>query len=391
MPGLVEFLLDLDRKENLYALKVSREFLRKNGLEDFMNDVSEHFMGDLIDVSLTGKKPFFMPPRFDIREEVNRPQRRTLKNVSKDSLFSIAELTFFVNSRCHNNCTLCHSACKQFLWCTRENQDNGLNPVSGPVLEITEIEEILDQTKGCPIKTVNIIGGDLTQYPHLTQLVDLLRPGSFNVNYYFHFSHLRNGVPHAIRAGGPQAKVTLLADCSALTFPHDLTHLKQLEPDRLIFLIQREDEIAILEDMMEDLKTANISVQPCFNGDNLDFFKANVFTDPESLTESIPDMETINARKSYNTLNYGKMFINSNKNIYSDLNGAPLGKAGEMSMETAVVSELSEHGNWLKIRRDVEPCGDCLLNSLCPPLSNFETATGINNSCTIWNHQGAFK
>ncbi|MCP5048313.1 MAG: hypothetical protein GY940_14170, partial [bacterium] len=35
-PGLVEFLLDLDRKENLYALKVSREFLRKNGLEDFM-------------------------------------------------------------------------------------------------------------------------------------------------------------------------------------------------------------------------------------------------------------------------------------------------------------------------------------------------------------------
>jgi len=252
------------------------------------------------------------------------------------------------------------------------------------MLELTEIKEILDQTKGCPIKTVNIIGGDLTRYPHLNRLVDLLCP-SFNVNYYFHFSHLKNGFPDAVTSGCSQSKVTLLVDCSTLALPCDLNHLKHLQPDKIVFLIQRDEEIPILEELIENLKTGNIAVQPYFNGHNLDFFKANVFSDQESLIETILDIGTIKARRSYNTLSYGKMFIRSDKKIYSDLNGKPLGRLGEISMETAVVSELSEHGNWLKVRRDVVPCKDCLLDSICPPLSNLETVSGINNSCNIWN------
>jgi len=383
-PRLVEFLLDLDRKENLYVLKVSREFLRDNGLEGFMGDIKDYFMGDLIDVSLTPKKPFIMPPHLDNREEGGQRPRRIIRNVSGDSLFSINELTFFVTSRCEKNCTACDSAGKQFLWCTGEKESSELDPVSGPMLELTEIKEILDQTKGCPIKTVNIIGGDLTRYPHLNRLVDLLCP-SFNVNYYFHFSHLKNGFPDAVTSGCSQSKVTLLVDCSTLALPCDLNHLKHLQPDKIVFLIQRDEEIPILEELIENLKTGNIAVQPYFNGHNLDFFKANVFSDQESLIETILDIGTIKARRSYNTLSYGKMFIRSDKKIYSDLNGKPLGRLGEISMETAVVSELSEHGNWLKVRRDVVPCKDCLLDSICPPLSNLETVSGINNSCNIWN------
>jgi pseudo-rSAM protein len=159
--------------------------------------------------------------------------------------------------------------------------------------------------------------------------------------------------------------------------------LQELEPDSLTFLIQRDEEIPVLEGVIEDLHTGNISVQPYFNGSNLDFFKKNVFIDHESLSENILDIGVIKARTSQNTLNYGKMFIRSNQNIYSNLNGTPLGKIGEISMETAVISELTEHGNWLRVRRNVAPCGDCLLNSICPPLSNFEYASGINNSCNI--------
>ncbi len=382
-PRLIEFLFDLNRKENLYALKVSQEFLRDNGLEDFVDDISEHFMGDLIDVSLSGKKPFIMPHHFDIQEEVKRRRRRTLKNVSRDSLFSINELTFFVNNQCDNNCTACKTAYKQFLWCTRGKNKSEL--------ELTEIKEILDQTKGCPIKNINIIGGDLTQYPHLNQLVSLLGSDSFNTNYYFHLSHLKNGLPETIRAGGPKVKIILLVDCSTLMIPGDLTYLKELNPGKLIFLIQREEEIKTLDELIEDLQTVDISVQPYFNRHNIEFFNANVFFDQESLSESILDLGVINARKSYNTQNYGKMFIGSNKNIYSDLNGKSLGRIDEISMETAVISELSGQGNWLKIRRDVTPCKDCLLNSICPPLSNFENAAGINNSCNIWRETRILK
>lgn len=380
-PRLAEFLLDLNRKENLYALMVSREFLRDNGLEGFIDEATEHFMGDLIDVSLSPKKPFIMPPLFDIREEEEvvvageRP-RRTLKNVTGDSHISINELTIYVNSRCKNNCTVCNTAYKQFPWCTREAEDGELS--------LTAIEDILDQTKGRPIKNIDIIGGDLTLYPHLNRLVDLLCSHSFNVNFYFHHFHLKNGLPDALRTRGPRAKVNVLVDCSSPTYPGDLAHLKVSAPDGLTFLIQRDEEIPILEGVIENLNTGNISVQPYFNGHNLNFFKENVFTDEKSLTENIPDFGTINARKSQNPLNYGQIFIKSDQNIYSNLNDMPLGKIAEISMETAVVYEFSKQGNWLRLRRDVAPCKDCLLDSICPPLSNFEYASGINNSCNIW-------
>lgn len=387
-PQIVEFLRALHRKENLYALEVTPGFLKENRLESFMEDISGYFMGDLIDVSLAPGKPFFMSPHFDIREEDNPMEKRVLKNVGKDSLFAVTHLTLFVNSRCRNNCPACHTACKQFPWCTRGNGNNKNNGADS-LLEIGEIKEILDQTKGCPIKTIDIIGGDLTLYPYLERLVELLCSGSYHVNYHFHFSHLKDRIPDVIPAGGPNTRATLLVDCSTITSPGDLNRLKRLEPDRVIFLIQKDPEISIVESVIDHISTPDITVQPYFNGRNLDFFKANVFTDVQSLAESIPDLGAVNSRKSYNTMNYGKIFIKSNKEIISGLNGAPLGKINEVSIEEAVVSELSQHGNWLKTRHDVAPCGDCLLNSICPPLSDFENATGINNSCNIWKERTA--
>jgi pseudo-rSAM protein len=378
-PRLVQFIRDLAREENLYALKVTREFLKDNGLQDFTGDVLNHFMGDLIDRSLTGKKPFIMPPRFDIREETGDRQRRTFRNVSRESILGLNQLTLGVNSRCGHNCNVCAGAYKQFPWCTREKEESQLS--------LTDIETVLEQTRGCPIKTIDITGGDLTQYPHLNRLVELLRPGSFNVNYCFHLFHLKNGLPGALQAGGPRTRITLLAECSTLSLPGDLDSLKQLKPDKLVFLIQRNEEMPILEEVIEKLNAANISVQPYFNGRNLDFFKENVFTDHEALAENILDMGAISSRKAYNTLNYGHMFIASDKSIYSNLNGPALGKIGETTMDAAVISELSEYGNWLRVRRDAAPCKDCLFDSLCPPLSDFEYASGINNSCNIWKNQ----
>ena len=68
-PQLIEFILELKREENLYALEISGEYLRRNGLRKFVDDLREHFMGDVVDISLSGKKPFLMPPVFDIRRK----------------------------------------------------------------------------------------------------------------------------------------------------------------------------------------------------------------------------------------------------------------------------------------------------------------------------------
>jgi pseudo-rSAM protein len=176
-----------------------------------------------------------------------------------------------------------------------------------------------------------------------------------------------------------------LINCALLNNPETVKCLETLPSAgvKIVFLIQHEHEFPYLETVIDELKIKEFSVQPYFNRENLEFFRDNVFTDKESLSSGDLDMNAIKARQSYNTLNYGKMYI-KNRQVYSNLNAAPLGRLDSLSLREAVILELKEHGNWLRVRRDVSPCKDCLLDAVCPPLSNFEYATGINNSCTIW-------
>lgn len=382
-PHLAAFILELKRAENLYALKVSEEYVRKNRLNDFINDLLEHFIGDLVDVSLSGKKPFIQPPQFDVQEKMKKPGRRTFKNVSKDSFLSLNELTFFVNSACDEDCAECSNAYKQFLWCTRGKRNSEL--------ELRDIKKILEETRGCSIKKINIIGGDISKYSKWDELIDLLNAKAIHTHYFIHFFHFKKNTFEKPGQLAPHSKIYLLIDPSALKNPADLKYLEGLNPGRfkMIFLIQQEQDFANVEKVIKEQKLQEFSLQPYFNKNNLDFFRENVFSDQESLRSSRPDMQAIKARKSYNTLNYGKIFITSDKHIYSNLNASPLGSIDNISIAEAVVLELKEQGNWLRVRRDVTPCKDCLLDAICPPLSNVEYATGINNTCDIWEQKNA--
>lgn len=382
-PQLIDFILDLKREENLYALEVSEEYLRKNELISFVDNLREHFMGDMVDVSLSKKKPFFMPPIFDIQSKDSKLGRRTYRNVSKDSIMSIDELTFFVTGNCDESCTECSTAFKQFLWCTRENEKNEL--------ELEDIKIVLDETRGGRIKKINIVGGDLNKYSRLDELIGLLNSKPVRINYFIHFLHFRNNSIEKLKRIGPESNICLLMECSTLKYPDYIKYLKELKSGRFkfIFLIRHEQDFLNLEKVIGELKVNEFSVQPYYNNKNLDFFRENVFSDQESLSETSLDINAIKARQSYNTLKYGKMYIKSDKRIYSDLNASPLGVVNNISVAEAVVSELKEQGNWLRVRRNVVPCKDCLLDAICPPLSGYEYAIGINNTCNLWNQNSS--
>lgn len=378
---LIDFILKLTQEKNLYALEVSEDFIKANGLKSLIDDILEHFMGDIVDVSLSGKerkKPFIMPPQFDIQTGSRDPVRRTYKNVDKDSFLAIDELTFYVTGHCDKNCIECSTAYKQFLWCTRGKHDSELR--------LEDIEKVLDETRACRLKKINIIGGDLTRYSRLDELVDLLNEKNVPINYYIHFRHLKKKPMEKLKRIGPRSNILALVESSSLRNPDNVKHLKEeiSEPLKLTFLVQDEPGLVNLEKAVEELNINTFSVQPYFNHRNLNFFKENVFTDEESLNESFPDLDAIKARQSYNTLNYGKLFIMSDKHIHSGLNASPLGTIDDKTMAEAVILELTEQGNWLTARRNVTPCKDCLFDAICPPLSGVEYAAGINNTCHLW-------
>ena len=120
---------------------------------------------------------------------------------------------------------------------------------------------------------------------------------------------------------------------------------------------------------------------PFYNGDNYDFFKENIFVSKEEI-KSV-SFKDIKRNTILNHFFFGALVCMSNGDVYSNLNNTKIGNIKEHSVASMVFKELEEKRSWLKVRKNVEPCNNCLYSSICPPLSNYEEAIGQNNLCTI--------
>ena len=51
--------------------------------------------------------------------------------------------------------------------------------------------------------------------------------------------------------------------------------------------------------------------------------------------------------------------------------------------EFGIRKELVNGSSWKKLRADIAPCSQCVLEKLCPPLSNYEYILKQNNLCCL--------
>lgn len=127
-------------------------------------------------------------------------------------------------------------------------------------------------------------------------------------------------------------------------------------------------------------------VTPFYNGNNYDFFERTVFITKQALKESQPSMRDIFAQMVINTLDFAKLTIMSNGNIYANVNNPKVGKLSNDSIITAIKNEMVKGKSWGKVRKNVYPCKSCPYNAVCPPISGYEYALGRFDCCNIFQH-----
>ena len=72
--------------------------------------------------------------------------------------------------------------------------------------------------------------------------------------------------------------------------------------------------------------------------------------------------------------------------VYADLNSEKLGNLEEDSISSMILKELKIGDSWLLLRRNVEPCKECLFSCLCPSISGYEKVIGRYNLCTVFDN-----
>jgi pseudo-rSAM protein len=368
--------------KNLLVIRLTEKDRSNPEISQFVRDLRGHFMGDLIDVSLSKGKPLQMMPYLKIHQDAEIIKKAPDHTVGEQMMKYLVEISVYINSACSLDCESCGSAYKQFLCCTRARHRK-----KEP--DISTIIDLFGQLKGAALDRVNILGGDILKFSKLEELLGLLKqPGqSFKKVFYIHYLNLLHR----------EEKLALFpVDTSSfkvlVTFPVKEDQWKEVLESlhshsmdaKFLFIIGNEADVSEAEELISLFQLDNYSLLPFFNGRNREFFEENVFLDREDLGEAKPTAHEILARQLVNPFHYGTLTVLSNGHIHANVNVPRLGILGTNSIHDAVFKEMYRGNSWRRIRKKVAPCKRCTFEALCPPLSNYEYALNRNNLCHIW-------
>ncbi len=388
VPSIISLIKEMQSGDQLLVTELGEEDIRgSREIADFVADVREHFMGDLIPTSCSQKKPVQIVPRLKIKENIYSRKEESQTGVGKDIMNHLHELSLYISDTCEQTCAMCSSAYKQFLCCRKDaNCENEL--------KIEYIEKIIKATGGSRIHTIHILGGNILQYSELNQLLFLLNETEVLKSYYLHYLHLEKAGNQPILFDDRLCESNILVD-----FPLEEDIFADIIFQRINksgrktnfhFVVESEEDVSAAHDLIALHEIDDYSLHPHFKGKNMSFFEENVFVHKYNILQSKPLLEDILAKGAANRHHYGQLFVSSNGDIHTNINSRRIGNIKNGTIHEILINEFRKgesgvlYNDWFGTREGVTPCKDCHFNFLCPSLLNYERVLGKNNLCSIW-------
>ncbi|NIR10844.1 MAG: hypothetical protein GTN82_35950, partial [Candidatus Aminicenantes bacterium] len=152
---------------NLRVIPLKKSDLANPLIREFVDNVKEYFMGDLIDASYSEGKPIQMPPIVKIQKDVKYLKAESVRSVGEGIMHYLSEIFLYVNDSCYQNCSICDIAYKQLPFCTARKKRN-------LELNLQHLEKFFEEIMSSTPVTLNILGGDIFKYSGLKKLVRLI-------------------------------------------------------------------------------------------------------------------------------------------------------------------------------------------------------------------------
>ncbi len=322
-----------------------------------------------------------MMPRVKIQEDFDRFRRVGRASGGEDVLQYLWGLTLYVNSACRQKCAGCARHHRQFVFCTRERGWHS-------ELEFEKVAALFEEVQASRLGTVDVIGGDVFSYSRLRELAGLLKRRAFETRLWVHYLNLAEQPEKLSLFRFENAKIIIL-----VTLPCDEARLRaclarsdalKMET-HLRIVVQREHDMKDVQRLVTRCGGRSCQLMPYYDGMNRSFFERNVFIDKTDILEARATQGDIYVNSVLNRSAFGKLVITSRGSIHANLNTRRLGSLGKDSIYDVLAKEMKTGRNWRRIRPRVRPCRDCVYESLCPSLSNYEYVFRKNNLCSVWD------
>jgi pseudo-rSAM protein len=368
---IITLIQSLHKKQNLGAISIEGTRLIEEPYCSFIEEFCEKSIGNIIDIADVPKKPIQLMPIVNLQRDRERLQENSPELVSEEFLYYLSELNLYLNQTCDLNCPHCDHYFRQTPCCTR-------NKANDDFVSLDILETILKQIENAAVGKLNILGGNLLQYPYLKSLQKLLLNFKELTQIWVHYANIANN-----ETSLPDFQYVI-----PVTFPIDeklfvdcVTRMK----DKLTnyhFIITNTEEYEKLEQLLKMDNIRNYSIHPFYTKNNLAFFEDLIYLNKEDIfCETIP-FRRIFAHQKLNTNFFGSLTVLPNGNVYANVNQSALGNIKADLILDLIGKEMHINTSW-RVIRDQKPCNQCLYQYLCPSPSSYETVIGKPNLCHI--------
>ena len=340
---IVKLLKETLLKENCGVVLLTAERYNLDNIRKFIMELRAKYMGDIIDIELSKSKPVQIMPFTSLvnTQELFKKQNFT---TGQKILEYLSEISIYVDYN-------------------------------------TNIMDLNSFLKSLPnISTVNIIGNlkDVANYKELLLVLDQF-PSLKKITC--NYSNVISLQPEFVNNFSYSILINYPIDISKWNYSRRLL-LNQSIPFECIFEVTSMDNYSQINKFIEEFGIEKHQLKPVYTGDNIDFFKENVFLTKDDILSTPLSISDFFINQSMNIFDFGKIAIMSNGDIYANVNYPILGNIHTHSIYEIISKELEEGRSWLRIRNQA-PCNTCLYQWFCPSPSNYEIAIGRPNLCHV--------
>jgi pseudo-rSAM protein len=340
---VIELLQETLKEKNCGVVLLTNKRYKKKDINNFIHELREKYMGDIIDIALSKSKPVQLLPYFNFTDKHEIYKRHNF-SPRKNVLDNLSEISIHIDSTTDTT--------KLLFFLQSIPGDPTFNLI-GNIGEVPKYDELLSYFDQYP-SPKNM----LCSY----QNVIALQPAYEN-NFSYRISvHFPIDMPQWNRSRQLLLNQTLSIET--------------------IFEVSSEEDCQQAEQIVDQYQIEKYRLTPIYTGNNIRFFEENVFLNKEDILGTSMSIKDFFARQAMNIYDFGKINIIPTGDVYANLNHPALGNIYTDSIYEIVHKEVEEGKSWFRIRNQA-PCDDCVYQWLCPPPSNYEIAIGRPNLCRV--------
>lgn len=381
VPKIIELMKEFLIPENGMTLMIDNKAYSDSRVQKFVKELRKHYMGDIFPYRKNLKKPFQLIPKPYFEKEIDKIKSDNQLGYyfSNEIVDYLNDVYIYLTNDCTLDCVFCNQSYKQTTFCTKFLGSKNNNNEESIFLFL----EKLFVHKNIKI---NFLGGDITLFPRLERLFSVLLENNTNAVFYIYYRNIVKITQKIdILSAISNFSLMIFVDFPLVQDEFDFSIKSLLELNIKItikFVIESLSDYEKTEAIINKYSFKNYEIEPRFNGVNEEFIRENIFLNKTDIKEISTEMKEIFSNREINNIDYGKLIISSDGNVYGNLNFKQIGHISKDNLFQLVYSELSNGDSWRRVRIK-EPCGQCVYQYLCPSPSNIELAMGDTKICTL--------